>query len=241
MIEVSERPWIFRPSLSLLLVFFSRRQSLICLLFFPPPLSLLCFLKAATFHHQRPSNASIHKARNPWEAPQTKVRCEQSKASTLHYISSNARLISSTALMLPSWSPLLCLWIWLLSGVGFAILLIRGRKYYPGENALHLPQLITVNFTGNKVCWLHSLVAIDQNGNESYNLNLPDRRNHSISRHSPLTCATCFPSANGPDDFSSWSTENLYNDWQNLLEHIQEGKNKTGRNIKGKTTPWMCD
>lgn len=76
----------------------------------------------------------------------------------------------------------------------FGVLFIKGKEYYPGEKALHLPELITVHFTGNKVCGIHFFVAINQDGNKWLNLKPPGSHNQSISWYSPLVCSTCFSS-----------------------------------------------
>lgn len=94
-------------------------------------------------------------------------------------------LISSTTLTPPS--------IWMMLTMDFVFvwwrlcniahhreeILPRGKK-----KALHLAELITVNFTGNKVCRIHSYVAIDQDGNKWLIFNLLQRFNQSISWYS---------------------------------------------------------
>lgn len=66
------------------------------------------------------------------------------------------------------------------------ILAARGKK------AFHIPELIIVDFTGNKVCWIHSFMAINQNENELLWFNLPDSGNHHISWYCRLICTSCF-------------------------------------------------
>lgn len=124
-----------------------------------------------------------------------------------------------------------------LSAEDFASLFIKDRKYYSlqkkliknkkEEEVLHFLKLITIHFTGNKVRWIHSFMAIDQNGNKWLWFNLPDSHNHHISWYSTLISTSCFPSKAiflGLDvslDYSHWLNVTLWRgcaDWceQNL-------------------------
>lgn len=199
MIEVSQRPWKFNPSLVVSFFFSGQGRGFIDLSLFFFSLSRSYVFKAVSFHHHSRYQAEP----GPISTSQKSVRSTSNKGqmwtiksfcSALQLIQHS--LISSTTLTVRArlWIPFFYVWILLLSGVDFALLLIKGRKYYSREKALHLPELITVNFTGNKVLWIHSFMAIDQNGNKWLNFNLLDSCNHSISWYSLLICTTCFPS-----------------------------------------------
>lgn len=199
MIEVSERQWNFSPS-----VFFSCFSSQAgkgnhwsLSIFSSPPRSYV--FKAASFHHHSRYQAEpgpISTRRKPVRSISNKGQMWTIRSLRYALQLIQHSLISSTTLTVHArlWMPFFYRWISLLSGVDFAVLFIKGRKYYPREKALHLPELITVHFTGNKVCWIHSFMAIDQNGNKWLNFNLPDSHNHSTSWYSLLICTTCFPS-----------------------------------------------
>lgn len=95
------------------------------------------------------------------EAPQIKVGWE-------HYLT--RRHQSHRANDTPSLTEAV-----LLSAADFTVFFIKQRERY--QPALHHPGLITAHFTGNKVCWIHSFMAIDQNGNKWLWLNPADSRN----------------------------------------------------------------
>lgn len=100
--------------------------------------------------------------KNPSEALQAQVSQEESKASTTQYIPP----ISSTRLTVHTHLWMLFFYHYYCVIKTFGVLFIKGKEYYPGEKALHLPELITVHFTGNKVCGIHFFVAINQDGNK---------------------------------------------------------------------------
>lgn len=62
-------------------------------------------------------------------------------------------------------------------GCGLCRIAHQRGEILPEGKARHLPELITVNFTGNKVCWIHSAVAIDQKENKWSSFNPADSRN----------------------------------------------------------------
>lgn len=154
-------------------------QSLVCLHFFPP--SLLCFLKAATFHHHSRKNKADPQPASMRGKPvrSTSDKGQAWATKSLRYALQLIQHISSTTLMVRgSLVDQLFLPLDLdIVGCGLCSIAHQRGEILPEGKALHLPELITVNFTGNKVCWIHSAVAIDQKENKWSSFNPADSHN----------------------------------------------------------------